>query len=229
MTIKVYIEEAEEKRDEIIKTISYDQEEIIKNIIKLYCPDGIDLDPTYSKGVFYKNIKEPKLKFDLYPQIEGVVEADCGELPLESNTINTIMFDPPFVAGIQKKSDTGIIINRFGSYKNVSIVLWGMYHRALKEFYRLLKPKGILIFKCQDSVDSGKQCLSHVEVINYAMSLGFYPKDMFVLLAKNRLIGKHHSKQQHARKFHSYFLVFIKQRNPVNYYALSKKGAVNDK
>ena len=42
-----------EKKKEIIKTISYDQEEIIKNIIELYCPNGIELDPTYSKGVFY--------------------------------------------------------------------------------------------------------------------------------------------------------------------------------
>ena len=49
----------------MISTISYDQEEIIKNIIQLYCPEGIELDPTYSKGVFYKNIEKPKHKFDL--------------------------------------------------------------------------------------------------------------------------------------------------------------------
>lgn len=212
----------QEDKKEIIKTISYNQDEIMQSIIDLYCPSGFELDPTYSKGNFYKNIPQPKYKFDLFPQAEEVEKADCGKLPLENSSINSIMFDPPFVAGIQKKSNDGIIINRFGSYKNVSIELWEMYHRALKEFYRLLKPNGFLIFKCQDSVDSGKQCLSHVEIINYAMNLGFYPKDMFILLARNRLIGKHHHNQQHARKFHSYFLVFKKSQNPVKYFGLNE-------
>ena len=36
-------------------------------------------------------------------------------------------------------------------------------------------------------------------------------------MAKSRLIGKHHHKQQHARKFHSYFLVFIKKPSKVIY------------
>jgi SAM-dependent methyltransferase len=218
-----------EKKKEIIKTISYEQDEIMQSIIDLYCPNGFELDPTYSKGNFYKKIPQPKYKFDLLPQSEDVIKADCGELPLEDNSINTIMFDPPFVAGIQNKSNDGIIINRFGSYKNVSVELWNMYHKALKEFYRLLRPNGVLVFKCQDSVDSGKQCLFHVEIINYAMGLGFYPKDMFVLLARNRLIGKHHHKQQHARKFHSYFLVFIKSKNPVKYSGILRTTDVQER
>jgi hypothetical protein len=52
----------------MIKSISYDQQEIIQNILNLHCPQGIELDPTYSKGVFYKNANfEPLEKFDLYP------------------------------------------------------------------------------------------------------------------------------------------------------------------
>ena len=211
------------KKEELIKSISYDQEEIIKWIIKLYCPNGFECDPTYSKGNFYKNINKPKLKFDINPQTDDTKQADCTNLPIDNNSVESIMFDPPFVAGIQNKSNTGVIINRFGSFKNVSEELWEMYHKALDEFYRILKINGILAFKCQDSVDSGKQCLSHIEIINYACSLGFYPKDLFVLLAKQRLIGKHHHNQQHARKFHSYFIVFLKQKCPIKYYGLDLK------
>ena len=202
---------------EIIKTISYDQDEILRWIIRLHCPNGFDLDPTYSIGNFYKNIPQPKLKFDINPQSSDVKQANCTNLPLEDNSVNSIIFDPPFIAGIQNKSDDGVIINRFGSYKNVSKELWSMYHKALEEFKRVLKPDGVLVIKCQDTVDSCKQCLSHVEIINYAVKLGFYPKDMFILLAKNRLIGKHHHKQQHARKFHSYFLVFVNIPSKVIY------------
>ena len=132
----------------MISTISYDQEEIIKNIIQLYCPEGIELDPTYSKGVFYKNIEKPKHKFDLEPQIEDVIQSDCRNLPLENESIGSIMFDPPFVGGSRKDGKPGIIKTRFGYYKNIP-ELWVMYIEALKEFYRILKSEGILIFKCQ--------------------------------------------------------------------------------
>ncbi len=208
------------EKEEIIKSISYDQEEIIRWIMKLYCPQGFDLDPTYSKGVFYKKLLQPKLKYDLEPQLPDVREADCTNLPLDSNSLNSIMFDPPFIASIPKDKPTEIINQRFGYYRNVQTELWNMYHKALKEFYCILKNDGILVMKCQDTIDSCKQYLSHIEIVNCAINLGFYPKDLFVLLAKSRIIGKHHHKQQHARKFHSYFIVFIKQKCPIKYTAV---------
>lgn len=201
----------------IIKSVSFDQEEIIKWIIQLYCPNGIELDPTYSKGNFYKQIPKPKLRFDIEPLSEDVTKADCTQLPLANNLIATIMFDPPFIASMPKDKPTGIISQRFGYFRNIQHELWHMYHQSLKEFYRILKDDGILIVKSQDTISSTKQYLSHIEIINYAYSIGFYPKDIFVLIAKNRIIGKTHHNQQHARKFHCYFLVFVKQKSPVIY------------
>jgi len=201
--------------EDIIKTISYNQEEIIRNIISLYCPEGIECDPTFSKGMFYKNIKKPLYCFDQFIQVEGVKQSDCRDLPLEGESINSLMFDPPFVGGSQKNGKPGIIKTRFGYYKNIP-TLWEMYTEALREFYRILKPQGVLIFKCQDSVESAKQYFSEYKIINEALKLGFYPKDKFILLAKHRMISPS-QKQQHARKFHSYFLVFIKSKSKVNY------------
>lgn len=214
------------QKEEIIKSISYDQEEIIRSIMKLYCPQGFDLDPTYSKGNFYKNIQQPKLRFDLYPQVEGVKEANVTNLPLESLSVGSIMFDPPFIAGIPTKTaKKGIIGNRFGSYKSIPRKdgLWEMYRKALEEFYRILKENGILVIKCQDTISDGNQFLSHIELINYAYYLGFYPKDLFILLASNRVLKKY-PKQKHARKFHSYFIVFIKQKCPVKYSEVEVSG-----
>ena len=207
------------KKKELVKSISYSQEEIIRNIIKMYCPNGIELDPTYSKGNFYKKISKPRYKFDINPQIEGVEKADCINLPLKDDSINSIMFDPPFIAGIPTATaKKGIISSRFGSYMSIPRKdgLWEMYRKALKEFYRILKKEGILVIKCQDTISDGHQFLSHVELINYAYLLGFYPKDLFVLLAENRII-KPYPKQKHSRKYHSYFLVFIKKKCPVKY------------
>ena len=82
----------------------------------------------------------------------------------------------------------------------------------------MLKPPGILIFKCQDKVSSGTQYLSHVFIINEATKIGFYATDLFVLLAKSRLIADWQAKnQKSARKFHCYFLVFEKGGKKVRY------------
>ena len=38
---------------ELIRNVSYDQSEIIRNILRLHVPGGkIDCDPTYSIGAF---------------------------------------------------------------------------------------------------------------------------------------------------------------------------------
>lgn len=195
----------------MIKSISYNQAEIIKNIIELHCPQGIELDCTYSKGNFYKNtgIDEPLEKFDLYPQTDDTLEANANNLPHLDSTVESIMFDPPFLAGYTKEKPSGIMGERFHGFRYVPD-LWKWYDECLVEFHRVLEPKGVLIFKCQDTVSGGKQWWSHVHIINSAEKVGFYCKDLFVLTAENRIQGHNHQNQKHARKFHSYFLVFIK-------------------
>lgn len=188
----------------------------------MHC-DGqpIECDPTYSKGVFYKNIPKPALRYDLKPQDSLTIQADCTKLPLVADAVRSIMFDPPFVISkgpslAVAKVGSNMISSRFSSFESPKL-LWDFYLESLKEFYRILKPGGTLIFKCQDTVSGGKNYLSHVYIINKALEVGFYPKDLFILNAKNRLISGQIKKQQHARKFHSYFLVFKKEKSKVNY------------
>ncbi|KKL84575.1 hypothetical protein LCGC14_1963320, partial [marine sediment metagenome] len=102
---------------DIIKSVSESQAVILNDIIKLYCPNGFEVDPTYSKGNFYKDVPEPKHKLDLHPQGSGVIEADSRQLPFNSSSVGSIVFDPPFVGGSQKDGKPGIIKERFGYYK----------------------------------------------------------------------------------------------------------------
>ena len=202
----------------MIKTVSNNQHRIIKDIQSLYVPEGFDVDPTYSKGVFYKpaEIHEPKYKFDLYPRDDATVKASAEDLPLGDESVNSIMFDPPFMAGFTKKKPTGIMGERFHGFRYVP-ELWEWYDACLKEYNRILKPGGFLVIKCQDTVSSGKNWFSHVYIMNRALEHGFYPKDLFVLTAKSRMIGHNHANQKHARKFHSYFWVFHKVACKVDY------------
>jgi len=208
----------------LIKSISYDENEILNNIIKLHCKTNIELDATFSKGNFYKGkVKEPIWKFDLYPQVSGVVKADCRDLSnyVKDGCINTLIFDPPFLATKGKSLDINNqshkINKRFGIYPTEK-ELHQFYIDSLKEFYRILKNNGILIFKCQDKVSSGNQYLSHVFIINEAEKMGFYIKDLFILLAKNRIVANWQLKnQKNARKFHCYYLVLQKSKKKINY------------
>lgn len=137
--------EAGVAKPDLIKTTSYDQDEILQWILNLYCPGGFELDPTYSQGNFYKKIPQPKLKFDISPQTRDTIGADCRRLPLKGETITSIIFDPPFVAAMPSGEPTGIITKRFGYYKNIQTELWGMYHNAISEFYRILNWGGCLL------------------------------------------------------------------------------------
>jgi len=196
----------------VIRTTSFSQEEIIDSIVSLYLPDGIELDPTYSKGMFYRSGKhEPMRKSDLFPQVKGCLKANANNLPYADESISSIMFDPPFIVGHTREKPTGIMGNRFHGFGTIA-ELWTWYDSCLREFSRILKPRGVLIFKCQDTVNAGKQRWSHVFIMNKAEDRGFTCEDLFVLLAKSRIVGHNHGVQRHARKFHSYFLVFVKKK-----------------
>lgn len=206
--------------EKVISSINFDEQEIIRDILYLHA-DGnyIDCDPCYSVGNFYKDgLRRPKYIFDKFPQTTDTVQATSDNIPLDDKSVNVIMFDPPFVIGgldhdgIAEGSN--IISRRFTNFQSWA-ELQNMYYKSLVEFYRILKDKGLVIFKCQDVVGGGKQHMTHSWLMMQAVKIGFYPKDLFILLAKNRLTDGR--KQQHARKFHSYFCVFKKEKSKVSY------------
>ncbi len=186
-------------------------------------PEGrIDCDPTFSTGAFYygTGVEAPSLRFDIRPQAEGVIWADARNLPLSDSSIACMILDPPFLATTGKSLTEGEgnkINRRFGVYSDEKS-LHSCYADMLREAHRVLRPRGILIFKCQDKVSSGKQYFTHVFVMNTAVEMGFYPKDLFILLAKNRLVADWQVRNQKtARKFHCYFLVLQKSNTRTNY------------
>jgi len=200
--------------DQLVKSVSYSQDEILNWIDRLYLHGGIYYDATYSIGNFYKTIAQPEIKSDINPLTRVDFLATSTLLPLANNSCRNIMFDPPFVVGPSNKP--GIMRDRFSCFKNAP-VLWEFYGVSLREFYRVLSVGGFLIFKCQDIVSGGKNYFSHVNIMMQAYNIGFYPRDLFVYVAKTRVISPNMLNQQHARKYHSYFWVFEKVNSTVKY------------
>jgi hypothetical protein len=61
-----------------------------------------------------------------------------------------------------------------------------------------------------DEVCANQQRLTHVEIINELTTMGFVVKDLFVVLRMSKPGVSRMLRQVHARKNHSYFLVFRK-------------------
>lgn len=211
----------------IIRSLNYEskQENIIKDILDLHNKgEDIELDLTYSKGIFYKSglLNQPKYKVDLYTDGEDIIKCSFTDTPFEDNSISTIMFDPPFVISgktYKESDDTSCLISkRFTCYYSWE-ELKESYKGAIEESYRILNDKGLLIVKCQNTISSGKQYFSHYYIMQEAIKLGFYPLDEFILPTKSKItsFGGRWKTQKHAMKYHSYFLVFRKNGKKINY------------
>ena len=189
-----------------IGSVFDDESDLLEAILKLHAPNGIELDPMYNKGNFYKRIPKPKYRFDINPIVSDCEKADATYLPIKDNTIQCMILDPPFMFGIHGKSDQYYSSKTHGIYKNFDELAL-QYHAILLEANRVLKPKGTLIFKCQDYTDS-RTTMTHVHVFNWAMKLAFYPKDIAILHKPHGKIANHNLTQRHLRKHHTYFWVF---------------------
>lgn len=199
---------------DLVKSTSHDQGEILRWILHLRNLDRFDVDLTYGRGQFYREgVPEPFLKFDKTPKRPGVIPSDSREMPLRSGSIRSMVFDPPFLATkgptLQNRDGGNLMVGRFGHYPTEKD-LFDFYWDTLRECFRVLRTGGTMVFKCQDKVSGGRQYWSHVLIANEAERIGFYLKDLFVLLAKSRLVAKWQRNQQHARKYHCYFLVLEK-------------------
>lgn len=211
--------------NEVIKSVSNNQHKIIFDVMRLYNNGRpFDCDMTYSIGNFYGKfnidgneieIPQPTYKFDVYPQTEDTVRIDpLGNLPLDDNSIDSMMIDLPFVITVgpslnEDKKGQNIIAKRFSGYYPV-IEMYKSYAHWIREAYRVLKKDGLLCFKTQATISGGINHDTPAFSKLCAMKCGFVNEDEFILTAKARLISGKVKQQQHARKFHSSFLVFRK-------------------
>lgn len=205
-----------------VRSVYNSNYEVILNIMQLYKIPKFDLDCTYSKGLFWKDLPEPRIKSDLVPVKPDVIEANSEHLPFDDCSMRSIMYDPPFVISgkmyKENKEGSSVIAKRFEGYTNYEN-LTNNYFNTLQELYRICEYGGYVVMKCQDTVSGGKNHFTHAMVMSMAMKVGFYPRDLFILLAKMRInsFGGKWSKQEHARKYHSYFWVFEKTTPKVKY------------
>jgi hypothetical protein len=189
---------------------------LFPRIISLYVAQGSTVaDVTYGKGVFWRNI--PRGAYNLLAT-DLKTKVDATALPYEAQTIDCVVFDPPYMhtpGGSAHKHHQNYEDyyqnNAINSDKKYHDAVLDLYFRAAREAFRVLRPNGIYIVKCGDEVCANQQRLTHVEIINELTTYGFVTEDLFVLLRHNRPGVSRVIRQVHAKKNHSYFIVFRKQ------------------
>lgn len=203
--------------------------DVFPKVLALHVPPGsVVADVTWGKGVFWRNVPDGLYEVKATDIAMGV---DCRNLPYDDGSIDCVVLDPPYMEGFyrkqaEQKAGSGTYVSFRESYSNGNEVnedktnagtkkwhaaVTDMYFRAGAEACRVLRKGGVLIVKCQDEVSAGKQWLTHVEIINEYERIGFYTKDLFVVVRNNRPAVSRLKTQVHARKNHSYFLVFVKK------------------
>lgn len=205
--------------------------EVFPQVLKLHVPEGAKIaDVTFGKGVFWRNVDLSKYELLATDLADGV---DCRALPYEDASLDALVLDPPYMEGLLRANKQHVAgAGTYGVFRDYysngnekafetadgkpapkwHAAVTDLYFRAGREAWRVLKDDGVLIVKCQDEVSANKQWLTHVEIINEYATYGFYAKDLFVVTRTNRAGVARVKKQVHARKNHSYFLVFIKPR-----------------
>ena len=192
---------------------------IFPKILELYVrPGSVVADVTYGKGVFWRNVPPAAYKVRATDIQDGV---DCRNLPYEDGDLDCVVFDPPYMHTPGGTAHTSTHTAFETHYRNngTGNQTTSKYHEAVldlyrdggHEAYRVLKTNGVLIVKCQDEVCANRQRFTHVEIMRMYEEMGFIAEDLFVVVRSNRPGVSRMVRQVHARKNHSYFIVFWKQ------------------
>lgn len=206
----------------ILSSHNSDNSELFPKILQLFVPKGSRIaDVTYGTGVFWKRVKLDDYEFLPSDLKTGT---DARFLPYGDNYLDAFVLDPPYMEGLYRdtteKLAGGGSHDAFREYYSNGMATGDKvlkYHDKVVDMYmtialearRTLKDGGIFIVKCQDEVSANRQKLTHVELIYGFEKLGFYCKDLFVITRSNKPAVSRLLKQEHARKNHSYFLVFL--------------------
>jgi tRNA G10 N-methylase Trm11 len=208
--------------DVIVSAYQSGNADVFPNILKLHVsPGSVIADVTWGKGVFWQKVNRARYTVHATDLQTGV---DCRNLPYDSSSLDCVVLDPPYMEGLFRKdtehlAGAGTHRTFREHYSNGEATNGGpkwhdavldLYFKAGREALRVLRPNGVLIVKCQDEVSANRQRLSHVEIINEYESMGYYTKDLFVVMRTNQPGVSRLKKQVHARKNHSYFIVFVK-------------------
>ena len=218
MTTRRRVRNGRPTNDLVHSAYAETNERVFPRILSLYvAPHSTVADVTYGKGVFWRNVPEDTYRLLPTDIQDGV---DCRNLPYGDGAIDCVVLDPPYMhspggtahtahSAFERHYRNNGTGNRTKRKYHEAVL--ALYQDAGAEAHRVLRENGVLIVKCQDEVCSNRQRFTHIEIMRDYGRIGFVAEDLFVVMRQNRPGVSRTARQVHARKNHSYFLVFWKR------------------
>ena len=98
------------------------------------------------RGIWFDKNEEHTVYIDIRPETNPDYIMDCTKTTFPDKFFNLIVFDPPHEAIVSRKGKLG---NRYTSGLR-AYEIRKLVKNAFKEFYRILKDDGFVIFKWND-------------------------------------------------------------------------------
>lgn len=171
------------------------------------------LDATVNVGRFWRGSSRGVIGLDIDLRFRPTVVGDNLTLPFRSESFDVVVFDPPHIPnqGRDRQKDFN---TRFGlvlkSSKENGYNFSHLFSPFVREAYRVLAVEGVLFCKTTDYVHNHRLQWAHIDLVQAAAATGFVPCDCLVKVRKGPIVDPKWRIAHHARRQHSYWLVFRK-------------------
>jgi SAM-dependent methyltransferase len=212
-------EKAADRKYDPLPSVWYGEDAaLLERLLNFYPRERpkVILDATVNGGRFWRDSKRAVVGIDIDPKHRPILVADNSSMPLRSDLVDVIVYDPPHIPN-QGKDNQKDFNTRFGlvlkSPKEHGYNFSHTYPRFLREAYRVLKPEGVLFCKITDYVHDHRYQWAHIDLTLAAREIGFCPCDCIVKVRNGPIIDPKWRTAHHTRRQHCYWLIFRKSNS----------------
>lgn len=190
--------------------------ELLEKMLDFYPrrePEAI-LDATVNAGRFWRGSDRPVVGMDIDSAFEPTIVADNRDMPCADASFDVVVYDPPHIGNQGRDKSCKDFESRFGAtvpfLKAENYSPGVLYPAFCREAHRVLVPEGVLFAKITDIVNNHRYQWCHLLMIGAAVAAGFTACDMIVKVRKGPMRSTKWKVAHHARKRHTFWLVFRK-------------------
>lgn len=172
------------------------------------------LDMTFGRGTFWKRYRPARLITNSLGSQATSLRSDMTRTPFPARCFDVVVCDPPYKLNGTPDKD---VDERYG----VDVVRTrddrhALMYAAMTEACRLVVPGGLILYKCQQQVNSGRVWWQPRMMAEHAERYGCRHRDSFLLIGSRAQPGDDDpdKEQDHARQNYSTLLVIERPHPP---------------
>ena len=192
----------------MLSVLYMESADAVAHIVRFYCPNAPALlDVTHGTGTMVKKCPIPVVGVDKDPNSKASIIADSTALPLDDNSYQAAVFDPPYLYGshamhmgpIGKKTWTA----ERTTWKKPE-ELAGFSGGVARELRRVLTDDGVVIVKIMNSRNKGMLIRNDHLVVSAFEEHGFRLQDQLIYV---RTVTGSFPNPKSAQMAHGFYLI----------------------